>query len=317
MPGPALAGGGGTRSTKGRLTRVRRRLSGGWRLEDETVTEESMVKYQQALNDYFEDLEGGDGERPIMAVKGKFKKIKKRYADVILSRAVRPERRGRVKHSRLESWFSPQSLRVLADVARFGAADDAADAGEILCAILFGWRMTSVEGWDVRFTSEGHLECALGKLGEGGQLKTDSDVRFVGVQHREVPLPSAPQHPRYEWLLCIRRGLGFRHYSARTGKSASVRITANIRRLLPAEQLQLPSNRYLSSNACRKTMASAASAAGVPLATISQHGLWGVSSTTACKHYIDRTYPVQPYTAWVFDWLQPVSLVAPVIAVGV
>ena len=156
-----------------------------------------------------------------------------------------------------------------------------------------------------------------GKLGEGGQLKTDSDVRFVGVQHREVPLPSAPQHPRYEWLLGIRRGLGFRHYSTRSGKSASVRITANIRRLLPAEQLQLPSNRYLSSNACRKTMASAASAAGVPLATISQHGLWGVSSTTACKHYIDRTYPVQPYTAWVFDWLQPVSLVAPVIAVGV
>ena len=76
------------------------------------MTEESMVKYQQALNDYFEDLEGGDGERPIMAVKGKFKKIKKRYADVILSRAVRPERRGRVKHSRLESCDLPACVKV-------------------------------------------------------------------------------------------------------------------------------------------------------------------------------------------------------------
>ena len=60
-------------------------------------------------------------------------------------------------------------------------------------------------------------------------------------------------------------------------------------------------------------MASAAAAAGVPLEVINRFGLWGERSMTACKNYIDRRYPVQPYTARIWDFLlpQPAHLAMP------
>jgi hypothetical protein len=110
------------------------------------------------------------------------------------------------------------------------------------------------------------------------------------------------------WFRGIKRALrmgGLTNVS--TTRLNASRMTKNIRRLLPAAEIQLPGNRFLSVKSCRKTMASAANAAGVPLSVINQFGLWGEKSTTACKNYIDRRYPVQPYTALVWDFLLPVA----------
>ena len=79
-------------------------------------------------------------------------------------------------------------------------------------------------------------------------------------------------------------------------------------RLLPEELLSLRSGRYVSAKSCRKTMASACNAAGVTLRAISQFGLWGAKSNVAESNYIDRTYPVQPYTAKVWDFLLDVGM---------
>ena len=66
-------------------------------------------------------------------------------------------------------------------------------------------------------------------------------------------------------------------------------------------------------------MASAAAAAGVPLEVINRFGLWGEKSMTACKNYIDRRYPVQPYTARIWDFLlpQPAHMAMPAAEVRV
>ena len=69
------------------------------------------------------------------------------------------------------------------------------------------------------------------------------------------------------------------------------------------------------AKSCRKTMASAANAAGVPLRAIQQHGLWGEKSETAARNYIDRSYPIQPYTALVFDFLLDVGQAAVIMAI--
>ena len=54
--------------------------------------------------------------------------------------------------------------------------------------------------------------------------------------------------------------------------------------------------------------------AGVPLRAIQQHGLWGAKSETATRSYIDRSYPIQPYTALVFDFLLDVGQAAVIMA---
>jgi hypothetical protein len=73
------------------------------------------------------------------------------------------------------------------------------------------------------------------------------------------------------WFRGIKRALrmgGLTNVS--TTRLNASRMTANIRRLLPAAEIRLPGNRFLSVKSCRKTMASAANAAGVPLSAINQ-----------------------------------------------
>ena len=103
----------------------------------------------------------------------------------------------------------------------------------------------------------------------------------------------------------FRRALTFGELNVASGQGLAAQVTKDVQRLLPAAEIQLPGNRFISSKSCRKTMASAASAAGVPLDVVNRFGLWGERSTTACKNYIDRRYPVQPYTARVWDFLLP------------
>jgi hypothetical protein len=187
-------------------------------------------------------------------------------------------------------------------------AKDCVDAAEILVTTLFGFRSTTASTWSVRETPSGALEAAIGGINRGGNLKTDASVRYTGVEYREVPEPLSSDHPRMAWFRGIKRALrmgGLTNVS--TTRLNASRMTKNIRRLLPAAEIQLPGNRFLSVKSCRKTMASAANAAGVPLSVINQFGLWGEKSTTACKNYIDRRYPVQPYTALVWDFLLPVA----------
>eukprot|EP01047_Picozoa_sp_COSAG01_P050241 COSAG01_NODE_5058_length_4519_cov_16.982127_3_plen_89_part_00 len=45
------------------------------------------------------------------------------------------------------------------------------------------------------------------------------------------------------------------------------------------------------------------------------HGLWGEKSETAARNYIDRSYPIQPYTALVFDFLLDVGQAAVIMAI--
>jgi hypothetical protein len=170
-------------------------------------------------------------------------------------------------------------------------------------------------GHAIYFNREGGIEVALGDMTGGGQLKTNKRVQFAGLQHRSAPFPADPAHPRAVWLRAIQRGMSFRSLRVARGTADAGRITANIRRLLPSDLLRLPSARYVSAKSCRKTMASAANAAGVPLRAIQQHGLWGEKSETAARNYIDRSYPIQPYTALVFDFLLDVGQAAVIMAI--
>jgi hypothetical protein len=61
-------------------------------------------------------------------------------------------------------------------------------------------------------------------MGAGGQLKTDDRVKVAGVQHREIPLPSSPNHPRAQWFAGIRRGLRFRSFRVQRGTSEKGRL---------------------------------------------------------------------------------------------
>jgi hypothetical protein len=72
----------------------------GYRLE-QGAREESVVKFQTALNDYFESVPGGDGSRPLLQTKGPIRKIKKKYAMVQLARASDPSRTPIADPSRL------------------------------------------------------------------------------------------------------------------------------------------------------------------------------------------------------------------------
>jgi hypothetical protein len=171
-----------------------------------------------------------------------------------------------------------------------------------------------LRGLEERLSAHG-IEVALGDMTGGGQLKTNKRVQFAGLQHRSAPFPADPAHPRAVWLRAIQRGMSFRSLRVARGTADAGRITANIRRLLPSDLLRLPSARYVSAKSCRKTMASAANAAGVPLRAIQQHGLWGEKSETAARNYIDRSYPIQPYTALVFDFLLDVGQAAVIMAI--
>ena len=51
-------------------------------LLDEGATEEKCTKYQQALNDYFENLPGTSRERPLLQGKGPVSRIMKKYEQV-------------------------------------------------------------------------------------------------------------------------------------------------------------------------------------------------------------------------------------------
>eukprot|EP01052_Picozoa_sp_SAG31_P045849 SAG31_NODE_8538_length_1433_cov_18.502249_2_plen_271_part_01 len=66
-----------------------------------------------------------------------------------------------------------------------------------------------------------------------------------------------------------------------------------------------PGNRRLGAKSMRKTMASGPAAQGVPDTTIQHWGLWGRSSLTHVLHYIDRTYPPDPFVGSLFDFLLP------------
>jgi hypothetical protein len=283
------------------------------------ATEEKCVKYQSALNDHFSGLPGTKRRRPLLKENGPITKIMRKYELVQLKRAtdkVLSSKRAVVaKHSFLESWFSPSALQYVVNIATKGSAIDSSDAAEILVMILFGLRVTSTDGWDIYFNREGGIEVALGDMTGGGQLKTNKRVQFAGLQHRSAPFPADPAHPRAVWLRAIQRGMSFRSLRVARGTADAGRITANIRRLLPSDLLRLPSARYVSAKSCRKTMASAANAAGVPLRAIQQHGLWGEKSETAARNYIDRSYPIQPYTALVFDFLLDVGQAAVIMAI--
>ena len=230
-------------------------------------------------------------------------RIMKKYEMVILERATAS---AKPKHSALESWLSPAALRHLVQVGLEGHSTDAADAAELLLITLFGLRITSSDGWDVRFLQQPGfgevLEVSIGKL------KTDRSVQIAAHQHPEVPAPSTDTHPRAEWFAAIRRGMAIRSFMVPNGIRAQDRITKMMHRLLPEELLSLRSGRYVSAKSCRKTMASACNAAGVTLRAISQFGLWGAKSNVAESNYIDRTYPVQPYTAKVWDFLLDVGM---------
>jgi hypothetical protein len=88
-------------------------------LLDEGATEEKCTKYQQALNDYFENLPGTARERPLLQGKGPVSRIMKKYEQVVLQRAADPMVTPAPTHSYLESWFSPEALRHLVHLASF------------------------------------------------------------------------------------------------------------------------------------------------------------------------------------------------------
>eukprot|EP01052_Picozoa_sp_SAG31_P033149 SAG31_NODE_3711_length_3960_cov_5.475265_2_plen_191_part_00 len=182
---------------------------------------------------------------------------------------------------------------------------DAVDAAEILLGTLFGVRATSTQGWLVQFAPTGHLEVCF------GQWKTLQEAKAAFLPARSVPPPADPRHPRALVLQAVRRAMlpmsPRRIDFVVSGVEAAPRISTNVQRLLPRDVVLQPGNRRLGAKSMRKTMASGPAAQGVPDTTIQHWGLWGRSSLTHVLHYIDRTYPPDPFVGSLFDFLLPIT----------
>ena len=277
-------------------------LFAGWMLDNSK--RQNLTSHVTALNHHFCQFRRYRGRPPLRAELGPLVDIKKKYAAAYLKRQADPgvTPLERVRHSALDSWFSPTAITVLVDIALKGAPADGRDAAEILAGVLFGCRAESTSGWLFMFSVTGHLEIAF------GQWKTLAEARLAFLPARSIPAPADPQHPRAQIFDGIRRALAafpdFACVSSAT--SAAKRITGNVRRLLPSGLLMLPGNRTVSAKSMRKTMASACGAAQIPFDVIRQHGLWSRNSTVLEDGYVDRNYPMDPMVASIFDWLMPV-----------
>eukprot|EP01050_Picozoa_sp_SAG11_P018879 SAG11_NODE_2922_length_2834_cov_2.238670_3_plen_343_part_00 len=278
-------------------------LFSGWMLE--RFSRQQLTSHVTALNHHFMQFPRYRNRPPVRAEHGPLAHIKTKYKLAYLKRQADPSRTPSEKsrHSALESWFSPTAVQLLIDLALTASPADGRDAAEILVGILYGCRAESSAGWMCQFSVTGHLEVAF------GQWKTLAEARAAFLPARSIPPPQDPTHPRARVFAGVRRALvRYPNFLTVTnGLSAATRITANVRRLLPDGMLLLPGNRKIGAKSMRKTMASATAAQQIPFEVIRQWGLWSRKSTVLEDGYVDRSYPVDPFMASLFDWLMPVA----------
>ena len=84
--------------------------------------------------------------------------------------------------------------------------------------------------------------------------------------------------------------------------NASARLTAEFRRLVPADVLGLPEGAVVASQSFREMGASAAVVARYNLDVARRHGLW-VRLNTMLEHYVFDWFPASGFLERLFDWM--------------
>ena len=273
------------------------RLFAGWLFA--RSRDKDLNGFRSAINRYLED-EGAARQLLGRAVN----RIIKVYG---VAQQRRNAREGR--ESELNRVPCPEvAVRYLLFLGESNLGLDLLWTASLLLMLLCWFRASTVaglRGGDVRFAADGSL-LVVARVVKG---RPELVARPALMQ-----IPPAPAgHPRARVLNVIRRLLqsrptGFADVRVMCGQrralstNASARLTAEFRRLVPADVLGLPEGAVVASQSFREMGASAAVVARYNLDVARRHGLW-VRLNTMLEHYVFDWFPASGFLERLFDWM--------------
>ena len=200
------------------------------------------------------------------------------------------------------------AIRRLVQIGQSATGDDLFWVCSLLVLFLCWFRAATLAGvrpGDVRFARNGAFMVSVREVKGRPELRDRPAL---------VEIPDAPPgHPRHEVFGVLHRLLDSspdalcrlgRLVSARAqgGATAANKLTAEFRRLVPPETLNLPAGAVVGSHSFREMGATTSIKARYSEALICDQGLWQ-RFATVIEHYYFKQFPFSQWAARVFDFL--------------